>query len=1335
MNDDTLPNSDARPLAVLARVDKVCDRFEAAWPDPGRPAPRPRIEDYLGETLEPERSQLLTQLLALELEYRRAAGEIPLLQDYRQRFPNHGEVVCRVFTVPETVPTQPTANLSATPPAPGDHSTLARFRPLRLHAEGGLGEVHVAEDSELHREVALKRIRDEYADDPDSRHRFLREAEITGGLEHPGIVPVYGLGQYADGRPYYAMRFIKGDSLKQAIERFHQAEGPKRDPGERTLALRELLGRFVAVCNVVAYAHSRGVLHRDLKPDNVMLGPYGETLVVDWGLAKPVGRPEDRKDSAEETLVPTMPIGAQPSQMGQVIGTPAYMAPEQAAGRLDQLGPASDVYSLGATLYCLLTGKAPFENREVWRILEKVYRGEFPPPRQINSSIPRPLSAICLKAMALKPEDRYASAQALADDMEHWLADEPVRAYREPSRVRAGRWVRRHKALVSAAGAAVLVAVVAGGAGIIWYQDEQNRRATEAALREAAEGRKLALAEQGVGDALKQAEAKRRELHTILRKPGGVFGLLNNPALWQAQIQAAWESLQRATALLANAGPNANPDLKRRLQRLEAEVGQDDSDRALAMSLEKIRLDRAVMVEGKFGFAHGESQYPQVFEQASLVMAPGRQKAAAVLIRQSAIKEQLLAAIDDWAYVAYLSKKRVLCAQLLEVARLVDPDPWRDKVRDLALWEQSQALVTLAEEAQADQKIMARLSPQILDLISELLPQGKREKWLRLAQALHAADFWINFDLGNVLQKMKAPMEAAGFYRVALALRPNTVAVYNNLAGALADKRDLPAAIDAFKKALAIEPKDALAWYGLGVTLAAQKDLPAAIDAYNKALAINPNFTFAWNNVGIALKGQKGLPAAIDAFKKALAIDPKNATTWNNLGTALAAQNDLPPAIAAFKNALVIEPKNAVVWYNLGVTLRDQEDLAAAIDAFRKALVIEPKFVMAWNNLGTALAEQKEVSAAIDAFKKALAIEPKNAVVWYNLGIALTEQKDLAAAIAAYKQALAIDCKDASAWANLGIALKRQKDLPAAIDAYKKSLAIKPKNAVVWYNLGIALTEQKDLAAAIAAYKQALVIEPKLAKAWLYLGIALRDKKDLRGAIDAYKTAIKIKPSYALGHGALGQALRDQGDFAGAVAATQRALQLLEKGDSLRPFLEGQLKNCQQLLSLERRLPNALKGEKLSPTGYLALADLCWRNKKRYTAAARLYAAAFAKEPRLADDLHSWHRYSAACVAALAAAGQGKDAANLDAQERSKLRQQALGWLQHDLAAWTKFAEKGSAKSRATVSEVLQHWQQDSDFAALRGSDALAKLPAEERHAWKKLWAEVDALLKRVQNK
>jgi serine/threonine-protein kinase len=299
---------------------------------------------------------------------------------------------------------------STTAPVAGDG---ARFHILRPHARGGLGEVFVARDGELNREVALKEIQARHADHPESRARFVREAEITGGLEHPGIVPVYALGQYADGRPYYAMRFIHGDSLKQAIERYH---APSRLDAERNLELRQLLSRFIAVCNAIGYAHSRGVLHRDLKPSNIMLGEFGETLVVDWGLAKSVGRgqqsgtsegedilldsagsPEGKELHLERTTDPVLaPQHSELTRIGQALGTPAYMSPEQAAGRLDQLGPTSDVYSLGATLYHLLTGQAPFARSDIGAVLKKVRQGDFAPPRQVNRQVPAALEAICL---------------------------------------------------------------------------------------------------------------------------------------------------------------------------------------------------------------------------------------------------------------------------------------------------------------------------------------------------------------------------------------------------------------------------------------------------------------------------------------------------------------------------------------------------------------------------------------------------------------------------------------------------------------------------------------------------------------------------------------------------------------------------------------------------------------------------------------------------------------------------------------------------------------------------------------------------------------------------
>ena len=222
-------------------------------------------------------------------------------------------------------------------------------------------------------------------------------------------MPIYGKGEYADGRPYYAMRFVRGDNLKVAVDRFHKDPHLRSDPGAHQRELQKLLRRFLAVCETMSYVHSRGVIHRDLKPRNILLGPYGETLIVDWGLAKVVGHTESIEHS-DATLRPPSSSDIQPTSAGSRVGTPAYMSPEQARGEVDQLGPAADIYSLGATLYYMLTDQAPFTEQNVPEMLSKVERGEFRRPREIKPGISRALEAVCNKAMALRPQDRYGSA-------------------------------------------------------------------------------------------------------------------------------------------------------------------------------------------------------------------------------------------------------------------------------------------------------------------------------------------------------------------------------------------------------------------------------------------------------------------------------------------------------------------------------------------------------------------------------------------------------------------------------------------------------------------------------------------------------------------------------------------------------------------------------------------------------------------------------------------------------------------------------------------------------------------------------------------------------------
>ena len=415
------------------------------------------------------------------------------------------------LTVPHPLLTVPSSPSSADASA-SDTSEAGRFRVLRMHAKGGIGQVSLAKDGQLSREVALKELQPRYADDPNSRQRFVLEAEVTGGLEHPGVVPVYGAGQYADGRPFYAMRFIRGDSLQDASAEFHRGMG--RDPQQvgYELELRKLLRRFIDVCEAMEYAHSRGVLHRDLKPGNIMLGRYGETLVVDWGLAKLADQESDADQSGSVTLLqPASADDSAKTRMGSTIGTPNYMSPEQAGGEIDKLGAASDVYSLGATLYHVLTGQPPFQGDDIGVILAAVQSGAYRRPRETNPRVAKSLEAICLKAMALDTEQRYASAQALADDVERHLADEPVLARPDSLWQSVQRWTRRHRgATLAATAGLVLVALVSAVAFLAVRSErdeaerqrdravtseqeaQQNFRAAEAARALAEEQRELA---------------------------------------------------------------------------------------------------------------------------------------------------------------------------------------------------------------------------------------------------------------------------------------------------------------------------------------------------------------------------------------------------------------------------------------------------------------------------------------------------------------------------------------------------------------------------------------------------------------------------------------------------------------------------------------------------------------------------------------------------------------------------------------------------------------------------------------------------------------------------
>jgi serine/threonine protein kinase len=360
----------------------------------------------------------------------------------------------------------------------------------RRIGRGGLGDVYVARDRGTGRSLAVKFLSVEAAAQESCRRDFQVETRVTSQLEHPNIVPVYASGESTSGRPYYAMRLIQGRTLAESIAAYHAPHAAgEASSEERSARLSEMLSQFALVCKAIAYGHDRGVIHRDIKPANIMLGRFGEVVVLDWGLAARVDRGERARLSGEESiLMPTLSIDDVPADARPrtISGTPAYMSPEQHDGGLP-IGPASDVYGLGATLYQILTGQPPYDG-DTAAIRDHVLEGRLVSPTRINRRLSPAIAAVCMKAMAHDPADRYESPLELAHDVEHYLADLPVSAYREPLRRRLARWARRHRTIAQL-GLVSLIAtllVVATSAVLLRRLATDEYRARQTALVMAA---------------------------------------------------------------------------------------------------------------------------------------------------------------------------------------------------------------------------------------------------------------------------------------------------------------------------------------------------------------------------------------------------------------------------------------------------------------------------------------------------------------------------------------------------------------------------------------------------------------------------------------------------------------------------------------------------------------------------------------------------------------------------------------------------------------------------------------------------------------------------------
>jgi Tfp pilus assembly protein PilF len=950
---------------------------------------------------------------------------------------------------------------------------------------------------------------------------------------------------------------------------------------------------------------------------------------MDWGLAKVLaegGVADEERASRLHTVEGTQIRTARSSgsgigtetEAGSLLGTPAYMPPEQANGDVALLDRRADVFGLGAILCEILTGKPPYVGRSADEVRRMAANGVLADAMARLDGCSADQELIVLTKACLAPEaiDRPKDAQAVTDALTAYLDGVQERLHQAElaeaeAKAKAIEEAKRRRLTLALAGT-VLLALTLGGGG--WLYVKNDREARQAQLA------------RDVNDALNQVNALREKARTA---PTGRAALLA-----QAREQA-----QRASALVEN-GP-ADALLVAQVRQLQADLDEEEQDRKLVTALDEARLAQAASAasESRFAMERAVPVFREAFRAYGLPPGEGEPGAAAERIRQrpAAVREAIIAALDEWDGLAGDPKLRIAEPHrewLQAVLAAAEPeDAWGRQVR-AARAEKDDAKRRAALEKLAASADVARVPARALTRLAGRLDPAARVALLRRAQAQYPADFWINHDLGNALQAVTPPQreEAVRFLTAAVSLRPDSPGAHLNL----------------------------------GVTLIYHDQLDEAIACFHQAIALDPKLAAAHTNLGTALVSKGQVEEAIACYHKALELDPKYAWAHNNLGNALAGKGQVEQAIACFK----------------------------------KAIELDPKYALAHNNLGVALKDKGQMDEAIACYRKAIAINPSDGMPHANLGIALKEKGQVDEAIACYRRAIALDPRDVKSLSNLGAALSYQGKVDESIACHRKAIEIDPKYSQAHYNLGLAMETTGRADEAIACFRKVVELEPKFANA----------------------------------HGALGHALLAKGKYAAARDATARALELLPEKHHLRARTSQQLQQCDRLLRLEERLPRLLRGEdKASSTQEgLEIATMC-QSKRLYAAAAGFAAAAFAADPKLADDMNAGHRYDATCYAALAAAGQGDDASKLDDRERAHLRKQALDWLRADLAAYLEIYDKGLPTARALIQHQLKHWQQDSDLAGLRDAAALAKLPAEDRAACAKLWTDVAALLKEAE--
>ena len=1164
-------------------------------------------------------------------------------------------------------------------PAAGDRP--GRLQLLGEIARGGMGAVLKGRDPAIGRDLAVKVLLESHRDKPELIRRFIEEAQIGGQLQHPGIVPIYELGAFADRRPYFAMKLVKGRTLSALLD---ERSDPARD-------LPRFLSIFEAVCQTMAYAHARGVIHRDLKPSNIMVGSFGEVQVMDWGLAKvlPQGGAADDASAGKtrdrDTVIATARSGSDTdsdlSRAGSVMGTPSYMAPEQARGEVDRLDERCDVFALGSILCELLTGDPAFTGRSSGEIQRKASRGDLKESadRLDCCGADRDLIALAKDCLAPELEDRPRHAGAITERItahrtgveervrqaEIARAEEKARAEEATKRAR----VERDRLRLTVALAASVIGMIVLGVGGWAYLAQlraTRRAATERVVTLALDGATLLRGQAKaapVGDLSKWSEARAaaKQARSLLAASEADVALHN-----------------RVDTLLA--------DLEREQDDASHRAAEADRDRKLVDLLEQIRIERFEQGD-KWKAAKTDTAYATAFREFGIDLDKLGPAEVGLRLKERSNSLELVRFLDDWAQVrrdalmdfAEGKPRNDSWRRIVAAAKEADPEPWRDALRGQIGQSDPEPVRRLAD----DDKTLAAQPARSLILLAQVLEAHYQselaEEVLKRAWRLQPDDYWICSQLARTAERGKVNADQCSLERVRFA-----------------------------SIAVALRPKSAWAHIALG-------------DATLPTGGLDPMLQWSFEMQGtetgpmflldVAKLDRRKLDAAIDQYRLALRLEPDDAYLHRRLARALIHVNGaINEAITEYREAMLLQPNDNSIQTEFALNLVHRGRIEEAIPEIRHASRLNGTYHIL---LGHLLRKQGKKNEAFSEFHEAYLSESMHG----SLQIVRDYLNDLGRpedVIAVYRERIRSHPEDPfNPFSDLGFRSYLRGNVSKSISLQRDAVKLRPADADARNSLGYYMLDFGEAAMGLTEIREALRLKPNNPNYLDSLGWALLVCGDLKGALENLREASHLQKEYP------GSEIQAHLRYVERLSALEKRLDVILRGQDGPSDAEGRL-DVAELCRVKGRFAAATRFYREAFQAKPSLAgDLSLQHRLH----AAIAAAQAGTDPKPAKDNPPLDEAERARWRAQA----------LDWLRAEKDACAKIIGLEATGQANANRPPNDDAQKLPLARKALDILTHHSDLSYVREPEALARLPQGERKNWQALWAGAADLLKRAE--